>query len=220
MSQIGKTKTFQLTENNKEQLLQAAVQTVKKESLLIFPTDTVYGIGGAAFSSAVFRSLSSGKGNRDSKSYVLLVASLEIVENTAGRNLTGAARRLAEKFWPGPLTIIWHANPDISAKYKAPDGSLGYRMPNHDFLRALLQVSGGLLCATSANKSGTPPPADFKEIDNDILNQAAFAVNAGEKLTGVASTVVDARMHPVIILREGAIPAERIHAFLHEDSSV
>jgi L-threonylcarbamoyladenylate synthase len=220
LSQIGKTKIFQLTENNREQLLQAAVQVVKKGSLLIFPTDTVYGIGGSAFSSSVFRSLSSAKGTRDSKAYVLLVASLEIVDNIAGRNLTGAARRLAEKFWPGPLTIIWHANPDISEKYKAPDGSLGYRVPNHDFLHALLATCGGSLWATSANKSGSPPLADFKEIDNDVLKQAALAVDAGEKLTGVASTVVDARTLPVKILREGAIPAGRIHTFLHEDSSV
>jgi L-threonylcarbamoyladenylate synthase len=219
LSQIGKTKIFQLTDNNREQLLRAAAQVVEKGSLLVFPTDTLYGIGGTAFSSSVFRSLSSVKRTRDSKAYILLVANLETVENTAGRDLTGEARRLAEKFWPGPLTIIWHANPDISADYKAPDGSLGYRMPNHDFLRTLLKASGGLLCATSANKSGSPPPTDFKEIDDGVLKQASMAINSDEKLTGVASTVVDARMHPMIILREGAIPADKIHAFLHEGSS-
>ncbi|MBU1937093.1 threonylcarbamoyl-AMP synthase [bacterium] len=219
MSQIGKTRIIQLTENNREQLLQEAAQVVKNGSLLIFPTDTVYGIGGAAFSPSVFRALASAKRARDSKSYVLLVENLEVVNRTAGRNLKSSALSLAKKFWPGPLTIIWYANPDISAKYNAPDGSLGYRIPNHDFLRALLKVSGGLLWATSANRSGSPPPSDFQEIDKDVLKQAALVIDAGEKLTGVASTVVDARMEPVKILREGAIPAAKIHAFLHKDSS-
>jgi tRNA threonylcarbamoyl adenosine modification protein (Sua5/YciO/YrdC/YwlC family) len=190
---------------------------MQEESLLIFPTDTVYGIGGAAFIPRVYDRLMELKGTRELKAYALLISDIEIMERIAGRALEGAALHLAQRFWPGALTIVWHASLAISREFTASDGSVGYRIPNHSFLRALMQAADGALWATSANRTGEAPPAVFDTIEDAVTSKAALVIDGGESLSGVPSTVVDARVRPVRILREGAIRASEIHAFLSEE---
>lgn len=185
--------------------------------LLIFPTDTVYGIGGAAFSTQVHGLLTDLKGEREQKAYALLISSLDIMERLAGRALEGTALRLAREFWPGALTIVWHAGPAISRQFAAQDSSIGYRLPDHGFLRTLLAATDGVLWATSANRSNASPPAAFDAIDRSVMEKVTLAIDAGEPLLGVPSTVVDARTQPVKVVREGAIKANDIRIFLREE---
>jgi tRNA threonylcarbamoyl adenosine modification protein (Sua5/YciO/YrdC/YwlC family) len=212
----GKTKILRLKRDDNEQVLREALRTMQQELLLVFPTDTVYGIGGAAFLPNVYDRLMELKGTRELKSYALLVANIEIMERIAGRALDGAALRLAQRFWPGALTIVWHASLAISREFTASDGSVGYRIPNHAFLQTLMQAADGALWATSANRAGMAPPAAFDAIEETVIGKAALAIDGGESLAGISSTVVDARVWPVKILREGAIPASEIHVCLSE----
>jgi L-threonylcarbamoyladenylate synthase len=176
----------------------------------------VYGIGGTAFLPSVYEQLTEFKGARQQKAYALLVSSIEIMERVAGRSLDGTALRLAQKFWPGALTIVWHASLGIHREFAAPDGSIGYRIPNHDFLRELITNGDGALWATSANSPGVTPPASFDEIETIVLDRVVLAIDGGKCVPGLPSTVVDARTSPVRILRHGAITANEIYAFLGE----
>lgn len=185
--------------------------------LLIFPTDTVYGIGGAAFSPAVCDQLAELKGTREGKAYALLVSNLNTVERIAGRALDGAALRLAWEFWPGALTIVWHAGINVDFEYTASDNSIGYRVPDHAFLRALLSATGGAIWATSANPPNAPPPATFDSIESCVMEHAALAIDGNETLPGVSSTVVDPRTRPARIVREGAISVKDIRTVLNEE---
>lgn len=216
MSRTGDTRILRLTQDNIDSVLQEAEAAIRRESLIIFPTDTVYGIGGAAFSPKVHNQLEALKGVRKDKPYAVLISKLEDIERFAGKPLEGEALRLAKRFWPGTLTLIWHATTEISRKY-APDNSIGFRQPAHVFLRALLKLSDGVLWATSANQSGSPPPAAFSRIKDNILEKAALAIESPEELPGVASTVVDVRTQPLKILREGAISVHEIRTFLGEE---
>lgn len=218
MSPTGETKILRLTRESEPEVLREALTAIERGQLLIFPTDTVYGIGGAAFVSSVYNRLMELKGTRELKAYALLIASKEIMERIAGRALEGVALHLAQRFWPGALTIVWHASLAISREFAAPDGSVGYRIPDHAFLRALIQAGDGALWATSANRTGLPPPALFGAVENAVMEKAVLAIDGGDRLAGIPSTVVDARVRPVKILREGAIPAREIHAFLREVS--
>ncbi|MFH1009803.1 MAG: L-threonylcarbamoyladenylate synthase [bacterium] len=218
MSPTGETKILRLTRENETEVLREAQTAIERGQLLIFPTDTVYGMGGGAFVSGVYNRLMELKGTRELKAYALLIADREIMERIAGRTLEGAALHLAQRFWPGALTIVWHASLGISREFTAPDGSVGYRVPDHAFLRSLMQAGDGALWATSANRTGLPPPAVFGAIENTVMEKALLAIDGGGMLAGTPSTVVDARVWPVRILREGAISAREIHAFLREDS--
>ncbi|MBM3324661.1 MAG: L-threonylcarbamoyladenylate synthase [Calditrichaeota bacterium] len=218
MSPIGETRILRLTQEDEPEILQEALTAVERGQLLVFPTDTVYGIGGGAFISSVYNRLMELKGSRELKAYALLIANKEIMERIAGRALEGAALRLAQRFWPGALTIVWHASLAISREFTAPDGSVGYRVPDHAFLRRLMQAGDGALWATSANRAGLPPPAIFRAIENVVMEKAVLAIESDDKLAGTPSTVVDARIQPVKILREGGISAREIHAFLSEVS--
>jgi len=217
LSQTGKTKIVRLTRDNEEQILRQASSVLARDLLLIFPTDTVYGIGGAAFSPAVHDQLAELKGTREGKAYALLVSNLDIVQQIAGRALEGAALRLAQNFWPGALTIIWHAGPGVSSDYAAPDSSIGYRVPDHAFLRSLLAAAGGVIWATSANRPNATPPATFNAIESDVMERAALAIDGNETLPGVSSTVVDPRTRPARIVREGAISVKDIRTVLGEE---
>lgn len=219
MSQTGKTEIVRLTRDNEEQIRRQASSVLARDLLLIFPTDTVYGIGGAAFSPAVHERLAELKGTREGKAYALLVSTLDIVQQIAGRALEGAALRLAQEFWPGALTIVWHAGPAVSSDYAASDRSIGYRMPDHAFLRTLLAAAGGAMWATSANRPNAPPPATFTSIKSDVIERAALAIDGNEKLPGTSSTIVDPRTRPARILREGAISVKDIRAVLAEEIS-
>ncbi len=168
---------------------------------------------------SVYDRLMELKGAREQKAYALLVSSLEIMERVAGRALDGTALRLAQKFWPGALTIVWHGSLAINREFAAPDGSIGYRLPRHEFLRELIAAGDGALWATSANRPGAAPPAVFSDIESAVMEKAALAIDGGETVPGVPSTVVEARTSPVRIVRKGAIPANEIHAFLGEGSN-
>jgi L-threonylcarbamoyladenylate synthase len=218
LSQTGNTQILRLKPESWSQVLDKAARTIAEGSLLIFPTDTVYGIGGAAFIPSVYDLLMELKGAREQKAYALLVSSLEIMERVAGRALDGTALRLAQRFWPGALTIVWHGSLGINREFAAPDGSIGYRLPDHAFLRELIAAGDGALWATSANPPGAVPPMAFDGIESAVMEKAALAIDGGETLAGLPSTVVDARTWPVKIVRKGAIPGDEIQAFLSEGS--
>ena|SRR3989344_3782546 len=187
------------TENNmqgqsSEDQVEEAVGVLKKGGIVIFPTDTVYGIG-CRFDDkdAIFR-LYKIKKTPTTQPFPILVTNLSQVKNLAIINKTGA--ELIKKFWPGALTII--------LKSKNGKGKIGFRMPDPELVRSLIDGVGEPVIGTSANFHGYPTPKSYKELNPDLIKLVDFVME-GECEGGVESTVVDATFDPPKVLRRGAI---------------
>jgi tRNA threonylcarbamoyl adenosine modification protein (Sua5/YciO/YrdC/YwlC family) len=183
--------------------LAAAAQLVADGRLVAFPTDTVYGVGGAFDRKELQSTLERLKGRPEGKPIPVLVADASQV-TAAGYVLGERGERLAARWWPGPLTLVLPASGD--------GVSLGFRVPDHDVALSLIKLAGPLL-TTSANRSGEPETLGADEVQiafavhGDLL---AAVVDGGPAPGGTASTVVDLTADPARILREGAISREAV----------
>ncbi|MEY2447206.1 MAG: L-threonylcarbamoyladenylate synthase [Acidimicrobiaceae bacterium] len=177
--------------------LDAAEAALRAGQPIVVPTDTVYGLAALPSSTEILVSL---KGRPESMPIAVLVASLD--QATSVASMSGAADRLARRFWPGPLTIVMDR--------RGGDGTVGVRWPDHDFIRALARRVGPL-AVTSANRHGEPTPATAREAAAALIGDVALVVDGG-RCDGVASTVVDATGSGIAILRAGPIAEELIRA--------
>ncbi|MBO3802498.1 MAG: threonylcarbamoyl-AMP synthase [Candidatus Brockarchaeota archaeon] len=179
---------------------------IKSGAVIIFPTDTVYGLGCDPFNeNAIVRILEAKR--RGPAPMPLLSPSLEAVGGAA--NLTAEAKKLADRFWPGALTMVLEPKMRFNAHLSNRRGQVGFRVPGNEFARKLASESGGILVGTSANVSGRPAATTLREALRQLGSKVDFAVNGG-KLPGVPSTVVSFSRGRVKVLREGAIPAGSI----------
>jgi len=172
----------------------------------VMPTDTVYGlVAPGADRRAVLRVLEI-KGRPPDKPLPLLVSGPEDALRLAFAG--GAeARRLMDAFWPGPLTLVMKRRPGFTLPAQDEE-TIGLRMPECPLCIAVIERSG-FIVAPSANRSGARAPASFAEVDAGLLEDVEFAVDAGACPGGRESTVVDLTCG-IRILREGAVPAERV----------
>lgn len=182
--------------------VEEAAAALGRGELVAFPTDTVYGL--AAGHDHV-RKLFTAKGRSADKRIPVLLSSALNLEASAIVN--PAARVLAARFWPGPLTLILVA---------PRRGTIAFRVPGNDFARRLIALSGGGLPVTSANRSGGPDARTADEVVAQLGGRIALVIDGGPTTGGVPSTVVDCTTDVPVIRREGAIPAARIQAVLRE----
>ena len=133
-----------------------------------------------------------------------------------GADVAPWARRVAEAFWPGALTIVVNASPAVPADYRAADGSVALRVPNSELVRALARRLGGALAVTSANTHGAPSPASFDELEPSVAAAVDLAYDAGAAPVGIASTIIDARGDDLQVLRAGAIDVHVLKETSHD----
>jgi len=183
--------------------LASAAETVAKGGVICYPTDTVYGLGCDPLNSSAIKRTLEVKGDR-TKPFPVLVKGLADAEKLVYVN--DRARRVAESFWPGPLTIILHSR-EIVPTILAPEGRVGVRSPKHPICLDLLGLCSGALIGTSANLSGRPPATTASEALKELGDRVDIILDGGRASLGVASTVVDLTQAKVTILREG--PVER-----------
>jgi L-threonylcarbamoyladenylate synthase len=145
----------------------------------------------------------------------LVAASLSQVEELVGP-LVGVSRRLAEEFWPGPLSLVVAAPAAVASAVHGGTGTVAIRVPGHAVARALAEAYGGPVTATSANRSGEPAPTEVSGAGGISADRRVFVLDGGRTPGGAASTIVDARVTPIRIVRHGAVPAERVLRSLHE----
>lgn len=177
-----------------------AVRLLMNGGVVVVPTDTVYGMAAHPGCKAAVARIQTIKGRPTDKPIALLAADMETVL-AFGATVPPAARRLAEAFWPGALTLVLPCG----------NGSEGFRVPNHDATRRLLAECGGVLRVTSANLSGAMPAVNAVAALRDVGLEADLVIDGGVCPGGVASSVVAvAADGAVTILREGAIPAAAI----------
>lgn len=190
-----------------------AVETLRGGGIVAMPTDTVYGVGVALDAEDGLPRLFAAKDRPLDRAIVLLVADVAQAEQVGV--LTSAARRLAERFWPGGLTLVLRQveGSSLPAVLTAGQSTIGVRVPDHECPRALARQLGPLP-VTSANISGAPAAATAEEVFGQLGERIDLILDGGPARGGIASTVVDCSGDEPRILREGAIAETAINAAL------
>lgn len=190
--------------------IKRAARIVVNGGLVIYPTDTVYGLGANPFNiDAVNRAIAVKQ--RSWKPMPLLISSLEAAKKLV--YIDDLALSLMEAFWPGPLTIVLPKKSMVPDVVTAGLDSLGIRMPNHPVALKLIELCGGQILGTSANISGCPPPTTASEAVFQIGERVDLIIDSGRCPLGFSSTVISL-VEGVRIVREGAIKAESLMNFL------
>lgn len=185
--------------------VEAAVAALRRGELVAAPTDTVYGLMVAADRPGAAAALAAAKGRDAQVPVQVLVAGPDQVDALAGPDGLGpAGRRLADRYWPGGLTLVVRRRPGLSLDLGGDDTTVGVRAPDHPVAVALCRAVGPL-AATSANRHGDPPLADAAAVVEAFAGRVAVVVDGGPG-GAVASTVVDVTGPHPVLLREGAVP--------------
>ncbi len=184
-----------------------ALEILHAGGLVAFPTDTVYGLGCLAFDQAAIESIYVAKDRPLEKAIPILIADVDDLDRVV-RDLPERARRLAFRFWPGPLTLVLPKRVDLPAAISATD-TVGVRVPDNDIARTLLRAAGPM-AVTSANFSGRENPRTVSEVIRQLDGRIPLVLDGGETRGGVPSTVADVSGAEPVILREGPITLEQI----------
>ena len=187
--------------------IERAIAVFQMGGLVAFPTDTVYGVAAPAFSREGIERLYEVKGRENNKAISVLIGGPDQL-NLITPDLSTAASRLAERFWPGGLTLVVSRQPDLPGNL-SPLPTIGVRMPNHAFAIALLKRCGPL-ATTSANLSGGLDPQTAQDVLAQLEGRIELVLDGGATPGGIPSTVVDCTLPEPAILRKGAISAEDI----------
>jgi L-threonylcarbamoyladenylate synthase len=192
--------------------LEEAAAIIRAGGIVAFPTDTLYGIAADPFNAVAVRRVFDTKGRTAERALPLVAADIAQLEIQLG-GLPELATRLAARFWPGPLTIVVPA-PETLEAVTAGIGSVGVRVPAHPVARALCRVAGGLLTATSANRSGSPSTADPAVVASTLADHLDALLDGGVSPGGMPSTVVDVTTGDARLVRAGAVDWELVQACL------
>jgi L-threonylcarbamoyladenylate synthase len=172
-------------------------------AVAIFPTETVYGIGTSVFSPSGIQRIYRLKGRRGRKPLALLVPSLAAAGPLV-ETVPPEAERLAKKFWPGPLTLIFKASP-LGRLVTGGLATIGVRIPDHPIALALLKKAGIPFATTSVNRSGEKPAVTGAACSRLFGSKVDWLIDGGSCRVKTASSVVDLSHYPFMVLREGAI---------------
>ncbi len=196
------------------QAVDIAVGVLRSGELIAYPTDTVYGLGAPASDDNAVRKLFAVKGRQLSKPLPLLVADGMMATWVA--DVTPVAHSLVSKFWPGPLTIVMHKQPEFRSVALAKQDTVAVRVPAHDLVRDIIRGLGEPITGTSANRSGSRAPVSASEVAFQLGEMIPLVVDGGRTEGGIESTVIDLSQEGgPKILREGPVSREEIERVLN-----
>jgi L-threonylcarbamoyladenylate synthase len=191
------------------QQIEMAAQIVKTGGVVAFPTDTVYGLGANPFIDKAVDRIYQVKGrDRQLPLPILLADEVQIAEVVA--TVSDVARLLMKRFWPGGLTLVLSKAASFPDNITAGGDSVAIRMPGHEVTLALIRKAGVPIVGTSANLSNQPSALTAEEVKDQLGSAVDLVVDGGRCPGGVESTVVDLTGTVPIILRQGAVPEEKI----------
>ena len=186
-----------------------AVEVLREGGIVAFPTDTVYGVGAHAMLPGAVAWLYRVKERPADKAIPLLLPGIETLSQVVA-SIPEAARALAERFWPGALTIVLPRADTVSDEITAGGNTVAVRVPDHPVAQALLAALGAPLAATSANLSGQPAPDTADGVLAQLGGRIDLLLDGGVCPGGVASTVLDLTVSPPRILRAGRVLPHQI----------
>jgi L-threonylcarbamoyladenylate synthase len=198
------------------QSLPEAIDALSAGELVVYPTETFYAIGADPFSSAALERLFAVKG-RDAARLVALIAADRDAAFALAAEVPPAARRLADLFWPGPLTLLLPARAGLPAAIAGADRRVGVRVSPHPIARALTHALGRPITATSANLSGQPPARTLGEARAALGDKVKVFLEGGRLAASAPSTIVSVTPGEWTVVREGAIKERELAAALAEE---
>jgi len=191
--------------------IRAASKIVKNGGLVVYPTDTVYGLGCDPFNVVAVKRIFRVKGERE-KPLPVLGSDIGYIQKIA--QIRGRARKIADKFWPGPLTIVVPKKPALPDIVTYSMASVGVRIPNHPTAIQLINLCDGLLIGTSANKTGKKSPRTARESAEQLNNEVDVILDEGPTPLGLESSIIDLTSRKLKMPREGPIKLEEIMSTL------
>ena len=203
-----------LKDNINLERLKKPAKMIKEGKIVIFPTETVYGIGTNGFKSDSIKKIYELKKRDFNKPISLLVNSIDMIQ-TVAKDITDLEYALINRFCPGPFTIILKKKKEVPDILTANGDTVGIRMPDSLIAKTLIDYSGVPIATPSANISGKPSGTSIANIMKDFKDSVDCIIDNGESKLGIASTIVKVENEKPIILREGAIKKEEIFDFVN-----
>lgn len=208
------TKIIKIEENkiNEDEIKEIA-KAFSEGKLVVFPTETVYGLGANGFDEEACKNIFKAKGRPGDNPLILHIAEIDQV-NELVSEIPDVAKDCMEMFWPGPLTMIMKRSEKISDVVTAGLDTVAIRMPSHEVAREILKECRLPIAAPSANISGRPSPTAFKHVEEDLKGKVDIIVDGGVTNVGIESTVIDMTSNPPMILRPGGVTYEELKVLI------
>ncbi|MFA7055545.1 MAG: L-threonylcarbamoyladenylate synthase, partial [Acholeplasmataceae bacterium] len=207
------TKIIELKELNQEINKNLIHQTIKAGKTVVFPTETVYGIGADALNPQAVKEIYNAKGRPSDNPLIMHIAKKKDVLLYA-KHISSNARKLIKAFWPGPLTLIFDKKDIVPYITTGGLDTVAIRYPDHPIAKKIIKIAEAPLAAPSANISGKPSSTRFKHVYEDLNGRVDVMVDGGDSLIGIESTVIDVTENIPVILRPGYITKEMIESVL------
>lgn len=204
-----------MIQKDDEEVRMCAARIISDGGVIAFRTDTFYGLGADPFNRDAIGRIRELKGREETKPILLLISDANELDRFTSN--PQFLRMIAVGRWPGPLTLIGGARPEVPVELTAGTQTIGVRLPDDDSVRSLVRACGGALTATSANVSGQPPARTAKEVENYFPAGIDLIIDGGEVTVTEPSTVVDLSGPKARLVREGRIPREELGEFLEGD---
>jgi L-threonylcarbamoyladenylate synthase len=201
-------------ESPQRDAIQEAAKWILNSGLVAVPTDTLYGLAADPFSAIAVARVFAVKGRLAERALPLIAADMDQVARALG-GLPEAGRLLAERYWPGPLTLLVPAPAALAREVSGGTGRVGVRVPANAVARAICAEVGRPITATSANISGEPATADPDEVEGALGGRIDLLIDTGRTSGGAASTIVDVTGAAPELVRAGAISWDEIETWLH-----
>ena len=181
-----------ITADNKknDEIIAKAVDIIKNGGLVAFPTETVYGLGGNALNPESSKKIYQAKGRPSDNPLIVHIGNIGQIDGIA-EEFPEKAKALAAKFWPGPLTMIVWKNEKVPYETTGGMDTVAIRMPNHPVALALIDESGCMIAAPSANTSGKPSPTEAGHVALDLDGKIPMILDGGPVGIGIESTIID-----------------------------
>lgn len=193
--------------------LETAAAFIKAGGTVVFPTETVYGLGGDAFNPLAIKKIFEAKGRPDDNPLIVHIASLDAVGSLVAA-IPEKAERLMKAFWPGPLTIVMEKAVTIPAVVTGGLNTVGVRFPDHPIAQAFIKMAGCPIAAPSANRSGRPSPTQGKHVLEDLDGRVDAIILSSDTELGLESTVIDMTVEPPMVLRPGDVTLAELREVL------
>ncbi len=194
-----------------DETIRRAAALLKAGGIVSFPTETVYGLGAAAFNAGAVARIFEAKKRPFFDPLILHIAEITQLDDVAA-GIPEAARRIARRFWPGPLTLVLRKKPVVPDIVTAGLGTVAVRMPRHEVARRLIETCGCPIAAPSANRFGSMSPTEAAHVEYQLGNSVDMIIDGGRCEVGIESTILKVEEKSVTLLRPGGIPLEELES--------
>ena len=201
---------------NDFEALRIPADIIKNGGIVVFPTETVYGIGTNGLNKEAVKKLYKIKRRPLNKPISLLVSDFKMIDIIA-KNITEVEYKIMRKYFPGPLTIILEKKDIVPSIVSGGEKTIGVRMPKDEITRKLIEYAEVPIAAPSANISGNPSGTEIEKISNEFQEDVDYYIDGGKSKIGVGSTIVKVEDGKIRILREGTITKKEIEEYLLEE---